>query len=248
MFAKCHVRTTTTTTTTTIPRLHSRTGRSLTSTCSGPRGRGRGGRGGRLGPPLALFVAALDVDPGSGMFFSGFGGDVPFRAVFPSVVRYGPEGQSASLVRSSSTLAVACAVLVFLPRAVFPLVADRPRWPSWTRRIRTQLVGFSLRSLVSGSLLFYFGSCVSSTVRVYSSRRLPELPYSALLGWTVDTYLCQSMGFWEYYLRIQRNARSSVVHAMRWLRSSTRRIPCRGAEAWSCCSADHSNSPVAALG
>ena len=45
-------------------------------------------------------------------------------------------GQSASLVRSSSTLAVACAGLVFLPRAVFPVVADNPKcpasWPFWT--------------------------------------------------------------------------------------------------------------------
>ena len=47
-----------------------------------------------------------------------------------------------SLVRSSSTLAVACASLVFLPRAVLPVVADRPRcsssWPAWTRRTVTQ--------------------------------------------------------------------------------------------------------------
>ena len=56
-------------------------------------------------------------------------------------VRYRPEGKSASLVRSSSTLAVACArlvLLIFLTRAVFPVVADRPNclsfWSVWTRK------------------------------------------------------------------------------------------------------------------
>ena len=53
---------------------------------------------GRRGGRKNFLVAALDVDNGSVLF----------------------------LVRSSSTLVEACAGLVFLPRAVFPLVADRP--------------------------------------------------------------------------------------------------------------------------
>ena len=95
----------------------------------------------------------------------------------------------------------------------------------------TYAVGFLSTAPCIWQSLVLFGSCLSSTVRVYSGRRLPELPYSALLGSTVDTYLCQSTGIWEYCLRIQRNAWSSVVHAVRQLRSSRRRFPCRGAEA-----------------
>ena len=50
---------------------------------------------------------------------------------------------------------------------------------------------------------------------VYSGRLLPDTSYSALLGLTVGTCYCQSRGFWVYCFRKQRNAWSSVVHAMR---------------------------------
>ena len=68
-------------------------------------------------------------------------------------------------VMRSSFPAVACARLVlqvFCTSRCVPLVVfvGRPAarsasWPLWTRRTRTQLVGFSLGPLVSGRHLFY---------------------------------------------------------------------------------------------
>ena len=114
--------------------------------------------------PLHIpLLAALVVDSGSGMLVLLFLLVMLLFAAFLSVVarpefgRFGPEGQSSSLVRSSSALARACPRHVLL-RAVFPVVADRPRcpaqWPLWTTRTRTQLVGFSLRPFASCSHLF----------------------------------------------------------------------------------------------
>ena len=105
----------------------------------GGRGR-RGGRGGRLVPPLALFEAALIVVNGSGTFLV-FPGDVSPRAVFPS---YGgrPRCLASWWPRSSLTPPAAYARLVLL---VFHLAMcsilsfSGPRcsasWPVWTRTI-----------------------------------------------------------------------------------------------------------------
>ena len=75
--------------------------------------------------------------------------------------------------------------------------------------------------------LVLFGSCLRSTVRG-SGRSLPDTSYSALLGSTEDTYVCQSSV--EVTVSVfQRIAWSSVVHAMPSV-TEFRRRHCHGAE------------------
>ena len=76
------------------------------------------------------------------------------------------------------------------------------------------------------------------------------MPYPALLGSTVDTRYCQStffLGIFPY------SAQCLVLSGPRYapVTEFTSLISlswCRGRFPWSCCSADHSNSPVAVLG
>ena len=86
------------------------------------------------------------------------------------------------------------------PRAVFPSLSSGPRcsasWPVWTRRTRSQLVGFSLWPLVFGSHLF-----------------------AVLLGSTVDTcYVSLQRLLWEIAENVPFSAQCLVRH---WISEMT---------------------------
>ena len=100
------------------------------------------------------FRGVLVVDSGSGMLaMLGFPGDVPLRAVFPSVVvRPKMLGIMAGMDQkdSGALIVVSCSdmckarVAGFTPRYVFPLVVGKPAGRSvWTRRTFVQLAGFT---------------------------------------------------------------------------------------------------------
>ena len=60
----------------------------------------------------------------------------------------------------------------------------------FTRHLEDFFGGISAAPSIWLSLVL-FGSCLKSTVRG-SGRSLPDTSYSALLGSTVETYVCQS--------------------------------------------------------
>ena len=96
------------------------------------------------------------------------------------------------------TFAVLVLLVTLLTRCV-SFVVVRPRcsssWRSWTYAVGWFL---STAPCIWQSLVL-FGSCRRNTVRVSSGRRLPEMPYSALLGSTMDTCYFQ---FTEAFVRI----------------------------------------------
>ena len=78
--------------------------------------------------------------------------------------------------------------------------------------------------------LVLFGSCLRSTVRgLFWERTSGGIPHFSA-SWFDSGYIFASLRVFESSLRVQRNAWSSVVHAMRQLRSLRRRFLCRGAE------------------
>ena len=197
------------------------------------RGRGRrGGRGGRLGPPLALFVAALDVDNGSGISMAGYACHDAFHTAF---LRAGQSCQASMTVwtrmpvfcHSSSTrqlhmLGWFCWLLVALCSL---LLLTGPRcsasWPVCT----TRTVMCSSVPAVACARLVLRVFCTSRCVPPVSRpRRLVGRPAAGSASWPVWT-------------------RGTVI----W-REGRRHHPCRCAEAHLHGFSDHGDSTVAVLG
>ena len=105
---------------------------------------------------------------------------------------------------------------------------------------------------MSGSLFVLFGSCLRSTVRVYLfwEKTSGVAVFSA--SWFDSGYIL--MPVYEFLgVLSPYSAQCLVLSGPRYapVTEFASSIPlswCRGRFPWSCCSADHSNSPVAALG
>ena len=169
--------------------------------------------------PSGWFVSKAASGPASGPPFSGIGaraGPCGTSLLGPprGRGRGGKEDQDDSLLRSSSTPAVAYAVLVWpvAPRALFPVGACRPEMLCIMARMNQK----DSIALLSGSCMCKVGLLVILHLALFffpSSRGVQE-------NWTI----------WEMTsrcFRMQRTAWTSLLHAMRqptvlWLFSTSR--------------------------